>query len=77
MSEDDIVKTLVELAQLEMTVPALLETGAGIVVRRLEKMKEGKVSELARELVIRSDGRELPSNMSHLPTMWRHSFNSN
>ena len=77
MSEDDIVNTLVELAQLEMTVPALLETGAGIVVRRLEKMKEGKVSELARELVIRSDGRELPSNMSHLSTMWRHSFNSN
>ena len=40
LSEDDFINTLEELAELEVTVPALLETGAGIVVRRLEKMKE-------------------------------------
>ena len=39
--------------ELEVTVPALLETGAGIVVRRLEKMKEGKVTKMARNLVIK------------------------
>ena len=50
LSGDDIVNTL---AYLKVTVPALLETGAGIVVRRLEKMKEGKVAKLARGLVIR------------------------
>ena len=31
MSEDDFVNTLDELAELKVTVPALLETGAGIV----------------------------------------------
>ena len=53
LSEDDFINTLEELAELEVTVPALLETGAGIVVRRLEKMKEGKVAKMARNLVIK------------------------
>ena len=52
LSEDDIVSVLVELAQLEVTVPDLLETGAGKVVRRM-KEKEGKVGRLAARLVIR------------------------
>ena len=47
------VNTLEELAELEVTVPALLETGAGIAVWRLEKMKEGKVTNMARNLVIK------------------------
>ena len=47
------VNTLEELAELEVTVPALLETGAGIAVWRLEKMKEGKVTKMARNLVIK------------------------
>ena len=52
LSEDDLVSVLVELAQLEVTVPALLETGAGKVVRRM-KGAEGKVGRLAARLVIR------------------------
>ena len=48
LSEDDIVNILVELDQLEITVPALLETGAGKVVRRL-KHKGGRVAELAKK----------------------------
>ena len=52
LSEDDIVNILVELDQLEITVPALLETGAGKVVRRL-KHKGGRVAELAKKLVTR------------------------
>ena len=53
LSENDIVNVLLELAKLEVTVPALLETGAGKVVRKLEKKMEGKVAKLAREIVIR------------------------
>ena len=52
LSEDELVSVLVELAQLEVTVPALLETGAGKVVRRM-KGAEGKVGRLAARLVIR------------------------
>ena len=52
MSEDDFVNTMEELAELKVTVPALLETQAGIGVWRLEKMKEGKVTKMARNLVI-------------------------
>ena len=52
LSEDEIVAVLVELAQLEVTVPALLETGAGKVVRRL-KDKEGRVARLAARLYLR------------------------
>ena len=52
LSEDDIVNILVELAQFEVTVPALLKTGAGKVVRRL-KHKGGRVAELAKKLVTR------------------------
>ena len=53
MSEDDFVNTLEELAELKVTVPTLLETWADIVVCRLEKMKEGKVTKMARNLVIK------------------------
>ena len=52
LSEDDIVNILVELHQLEVTIPTLLETGAGKVVRRL-KHKGGRVAELAKKLVTR------------------------
>ena len=40
LSEDDIVNILVELDQLEITVPALLETGVGKVVRSLKHKGE-------------------------------------
>ena len=52
LTEDDIVNILVELAQLEVTVPALLETGAGKVVNRLKKETEGRVSKVAGALVL-------------------------
>ena len=56
LPEDDIVVILLELAELEVTVPALMETGAGVVVRRLEKKSQGMVSKLAREVVIKWKG---------------------
>ena len=51
-SETELVAVLVELAQLEVTVPALLATGAGKVVKRM-KGTEGKVGRLAARLVVR------------------------
>ena len=56
LPEDDIVVILLEQAKLEVTVPALMETGAGVVVRRLEKKSQGMVSKLAREVVIKWKG---------------------
>ena len=56
LPEDDIVVVLLELAELEVTIPALLETGTGVVVRRLEKKSQGMVAKLARELVIKWKG---------------------
>lgn len=52
LSDDELISILVQLAVLEVTVPALLETGAGKVVRKL-KGREGKVGRLAGQLVIR------------------------
>ena len=52
LSDDELISILVQLAVLEVTVPALLETGAGKVVRKL-KGREGKVGRLAGRLVIR------------------------
>ena len=52
LSEAELISILVQLAVLEVTVPALLETGAGKVVRKL-KGREGKVGRLAGRLVIR------------------------
>ena len=43
LSEAELISILVQLAVLEVTVPALLETGAGKVVRKL-KRREGKLS---------------------------------
>ena len=59
LPEDDIVVVLLELAELEVTIPALLETGAGVVVRRLEKKSQGMVAKLTRELVIKWKGNAL------------------
>ena len=56
LPEDDIVVVLLELAELEVTIPALLETGTGVVVRRLEKKSQGMVAKLTRELVIKWKG---------------------
>ena len=53
LSEDDIINILEELHQLEVTVPALQETGAGKVVRRLQKKMEGRVAKFARQVAIR------------------------
>ena len=64
LSEDDVINTLVELAELEVTVPAIW---AGIVVRRLEKMKEGRW--LSWQETCSSSGRELPLNTRHLSTI--------
>jgi len=47
-----LVSALVKLATVPVTVPALLSTGVGKVVRRL-KEKEGKVGRLAGKLVTR------------------------
>ena len=52
LTEAELISILVQLAVLEVTVPALLETGAGKVVRKL-KGREGKVGRLAGRLVIR------------------------
>ena len=62
LSKDDVINynTLVELAELEVTVP-------GIVVRRLEKMKEGRW--LSWQETCSSSGRELPLNTRHLSTI--------
>ena len=56
LPEDDIVVVLLELAELEVTIPALLETGTGVVVHRLEKKSQGMVAKLTRELVIKWKG---------------------
>ena len=53
LSEDDIVNILLELAKLKITVPALHETGAGLVLNKMRKEKEGRVAEIAGELVLR------------------------
>ena len=34
LPEDDIVVILLELAELEVTVPALMETGAGVLIQQ-------------------------------------------
>ena len=52
LTESELVSLLVQLAVLEVTVPALIETGAGKVVRGL-RGREGKVGRLAARLVVR------------------------
>ena len=71
LPEDDIVVVLLELAELEVTVPALLETGAGMVVRRLEKKSQGIVANLARELVIKWKAIALKYEPEPSMRMWR------
>ena len=52
LPDQEIISLLVQLAVLEVTVPALLQSGAGKVVRQL-KNREGKAGRLAGRLVIR------------------------
>ena len=52
LADDAVISVLVDLAQLQVTYPALKETGAGKVVWTL-KERQGKVCMLAARLVTR------------------------